>query len=714
MTAFDSDTFFSPAVSPLSKGCPRRLIDSGMLHYEASLAGCRERYQHGETPHTIHVWWARRPHSAMRPLVFASLTKDTSDHAAQIMASLASGCNVSVLSEAHAMIRDGYPETPKLLDMFGGGGTIPMEAKRLGVQTYTIDANQLSVFIQICSMCYADQVDPVHARKLAERSGKSILRRVRHDTAWLYPLRQESCETVFGYLWSYELTCRACGKRFYLIRKPLLSSKKGRNIRLAKSLTENGEHLHLESGGTGTAFSSVWVKGSGKCICPHCHAVHDKISMTDCTDALHTVVRTEAKGKSFALAPSGAMPPIDEIRRTEEALLKELRISLPASELPVWTGIVNPSLHGFRTHADFLNPRQRLVLLYLIRELLTEFETLRRDDPIMAKFVIGTLSGLIDQVVDWNCRLSMWIPVNEQVGRAFCGPGVAMLWDYAETDMLLHGPANLWDKLRRILKGMAALPKADTPVYVAHAHAQALPFPDAMFDAIVTDPPYYDNIYYSVLADFFYAWKRPLLRRLEPELFAAEQTDTQYELAASSHRFGKGEPAHEAYCRQLGAALCEAARVLKPDGVFSFIYAHSSVKGWDAVIRAFRASPFCITSVQPLSIERKGRPRSVTSEAVNTCITFVARRSTLSRTPLSLSALLTRLEEVSATFGTALRRSGWNGADTGLAILAFAVGMIANAERITGAPSDTDALVQAGKAIKAVFPEFTLKNRRTL
>jgi len=125
-----------------------RLIDTGMLHFESSVAGYNERYHRGETSHTIHVWWARRPHSAMRSLVFSSVCKDKSDKATSIMANLAMNNDEASLSEAKECIMDGYVQTPTVLDMFGGGGTIPFEAKRLGLDAYSIDSNQLSVLFK--------------------------------------------------------------------------------------------------------------------------------------------------------------------------------------------------------------------------------------------------------------------------------------------------------------------------------------------------------------------------------------------------------------------------------------------------------------------------------------------------------------------------------------------------------------------------------------
>ena len=707
--------YFSPDICSLPTGKENRLIDTGMLHYEASIAGYNERYLRGETSHTIHVWWARRPHSAMRSLVFASLAKKSTDESAEVMASLAMCNSPEVEESARKIIACGYSSAPKILDMFGGGGTIPFESKNLGADTYSIDANQLSVFIQQCNMVYANQVNLEDARKQIAASGKAVLERVKADTDWLYPLRRSSGEKTFGYMWSYKKTCDKCGKLFFLIKRPWLSTKKGKRLSFNKIEKSYGDEIDICTMTEDACYPVAWAKGTGKCFCPYCHSQQENISVSSCQDVLLAVIDVDKRGKSFHIAPPNAMPPLEKIDIAERQILSELDATLPSSELPVWSGIVNPAIYGIKTHADFLNRRQRLLLLYLIRELSNEYDHLQKLDNVMAKFVIGILSSLIDQVVDWNCRMSMWIGNNEQVGRAFCGPGVAMLWDYTETDMLLKGPANIWDKLNRILKGVSSFQHSHGKITIKHAHAQNLPFSDDTFDAIVTDPPYYDNIYYSILADFFYAWKRILLRKVAPDLFPKKTTDTEYELVASTHRKGKGENAHESYCLALKQAFYEAARVIKPDGVFAFIYSHSSVNGWEAIIQAYRSSPFWITSVQPLSIERRGRPRSVMSEAVNTCMTFVARKNIGERSSISLSEIRSKILDITESFGKQLtKQSGWNGADAGLAVLAYAVGLIANAKYVTDVSSDINALIQIGEEIQGVFPEFTLKTRKSL
>lgn len=697
-----------------------RLIDTGMLHYESSIAGYNERYHRGETSHTIHVWWARRPHSAMRSLVFSSLCKDKSDEATATMAQLAMSCDDEIVNKAGEIIRSQYETTPRVLDMFGGGGTIPFEAKRLGLDAYSIDSNQLSVFIQRCNMLYADSIDLKQAQEKIEEVGTEILNNLKARTEWLYPLRKESNEDVFGYVWTYRITCSNCGHKSILSKRPWLSKKKNRREGFVASVNaeEKIEMLQVRAlAETEEPFAPHWERYTGVFHCPECNQLITKVNVLECEDVMTALIKNRVgAGKDFVNADQkAAIPQASQIHAEEERLLAKLEISLPDSELPVWSGIVNPALYGIKTHADFLNKRQRLVLLYLIDELEEQYDNLMKQDVNMAKFVIGALSSLIDQVVDWNCRLSMWIPQNEQVGRGFCGPGIAMLFDYSETDQVLKGPANLWDKLKRICKGVKSFENCKGKITIEHAHAQQLPYDDNFFDAIVTDPPYYDNIYYSILADFFYAWKKPLLQKIEPELFLANITDYNYELVASSRRVDEGQSAHEEYCKQLNMAFNEAARVLKEDGVFSFVYAHSSVKGWEAVIRAYRQSEFFVSSVQPLSIERKGRPRAVLSQAVNTCVTIVARKGDKEKKPISLEDILVKTQEYIDEFGMQLiNSSGWTQPDAGLAVIACVVGLLSNASDIANNTSDTEALIESAKIIKKFFPDFTIKVRDSL
>ena len=205
------------------------------------------------------------------------------------------------------------------------------------------------------------------------------------------------------------------------------------------------------------------------------------------------------------------------------------------------------------------------------------------------------------------------------------------------------------------------------------------------------------------------------MQKIEPELFKKTITDYKYELVASSRRVEEGESAHEEYCKQLCMAFSEASRVLKSNGVFSFVYSHSSVNGWEAVIRAYRQSDFWVSSVQPLSIERKGRPRAVLSQAVNTCMTIVARKEDTPKDKINIGTVLAETEKYCSEFGKLLiEKSGWAESDAGLAVIACTVGLLANSSGVDGAESDADALLAASKIVKREFPDFSIKVRDSI
>jgi putative DNA methylase len=714
----------SPQIAPLPKNSSKRLIDAGMMHYEASLAGFAERYTRGETSHTIHVWWARRPHSAMRALIFATLCKDQSQVAFETLEKIGGAPVASngVLHDARYLLdAQWYKEPPRILDMFGGGGTIPMEAANLGTETYAIDANDLSVFIQKSNLEYSQYYNPQELSKAIKESGERILTQLEKETDPLFPLRRYNLfgsdpSSVFGYLWTYSTPCCTCGFRFYLSKRHWLSKKNGRRIALIYVDNGHRQQAVMQNAQDGQKLKTVWRRNNGIVVCPKCETENVDIDVRNCQDELVALIKPAINsGKDFFEVSEEAIPSPSLISQIEEDTLKELGIELPDSRLPRWSGIVNPAIYGIETHSDFLNPRQRAVLLLLIKALRDEHHRLCESrGKEFADCVTGFLSGLIDQVVDWNCRLSMWIPQNEQVGRAFSGPGVAMLWDYVETDQVLSGPANLWSKLDRIVNGVTSIPQFPNRVHVQQGYAQKLPYPDHYFDAIITDPPYYDNIFYSVLADFFYVWKRPILNLVQPELFSSPITDSSHELVASTKRSGAAQKAHLDYCQQLSLALQEAARVLKPDGIFSFVYSHSSLQGWEAIIKAYRTTNLLITSVQPLGIERKQRPRAMTSEAINTCIVFIARPWDGQRQVISLNELCIELREKFLNFALGLIEVGWKEADAGLAAFANTVGMVANAKAVSDNINDLEALRILASIVQEKLPTFSIKDRKSL
>ncbi|MEM9489766.1 MAG: DUF1156 domain-containing protein, partial [Myxococcota bacterium] len=413
-----------PVEEEPSAACPvihdigtHRVIDQGLLHYEASAAGFAERYRRGETSHTIHVWWARRPHSAMRALVYASLAASQNNLPGELLAELGQpgGGNPDNLAKARSNILQSFDgNRPRVLDLFAGGGTIPLEALRLGAETYAVDSNQLAAFINSCHLEWATRQDPRALGELVEAAGRRVLRNLAARTAHLFPLRddQDSSRSrlpITTYIWSYSTRCGACGYRFSLCKRPWLSKKNGRRIAQHYDNGDEAQRVSVRDLQHGEQpFPSNWIGRTGKTHCPACGWNSDKISLDDCQDQLVALVEYQrGRGKHFTEALGAALPSPEVIAESESELLAELAQSLPTAAIPNWSGIVNPAVYGMRTHADIVNPRQRVVLLALLSALREESVVLATEHGSdLATGVISLLSGLVDQCVDWNSRLS--------------------------------------------------------------------------------------------------------------------------------------------------------------------------------------------------------------------------------------------------------------------------------------------------------------------
>lgn len=698
-----------------------RLIEFGTLGLEAGLAGEAERYARARTPHTGQVWWARRPHSAMRALVFATLVKNTDPSLSELATALATERDglSNQYAAASAVVASQYDKPPTFLDMFGGGGTIPHEAAALGAKVHSVDNNALSVFLQKVNLEYSQKVystlgKPVAVKRL-EAAGKVLLSRVARATDLLYPSRQNEVAPLV-YVWTYKIKCPACSYEYYLSKRPWLAKRSSKSIHMTYL---DGEHTQLPTIGSGAidlSLKKIWTGRSGSINCPKCDHNIAQPSIKDCTDEIVAVVTKGAAGKSYSSVNSNGdhICSPDILREYIEARLGELGQELPKSVLPKWSGIANPSIYGMDTHADILNARQSAVCLTVLSELKQLQETVARTDGVdMANFLVGNLSAFVDQLVDWNSRLSMWIAQNEQVGRALSGPGLPMLWDYAEVDALGKGPANLWDKLKRIVLAAEAIPIFRQTPTIHHGQAQRLPLKDGEVDAIVTDPPYYDNIFYNILADCIYSWKRLGLSNIGADLFKLEQTDAINELVASKQRQGSSVAAHDWYCQQLTLALSEAARVLKPDGVISFVYGHSSILGWAAIVTSFRASGLIVERVEPLSIERRHRPRAMTSEAVNTCVVIVAKKRAFPLSEIHLEDVLSHIAARQSELLNTLNGAGWSEYDAGMALFATAAGELACHLPPKGV-DDTDLLKACELRVTSSLPGFSMQKRSSI
>ncbi len=682
-----------------------RIIDRDFLPIEASLAGNAERYAHGTTPHTLNVWWARRPHSAMRLVVYAALAAPSEAFPAATVAGIMNeDCD---LQPFRSQLMAQYKRAPRLLDLFGGGGTTALAAARLGCSVESSDINELATFVQRTALVYPRAFsDTTELANAVQSTGEEILAKLKVATRRIFPLRDNG---VTNYVWTHRQQCTHCTTTFALTRRTGIR-KRGKKPPINLSI-HNGENSQwVAPGAEGEdASANNWHDRRGNVRCPSCGTLQ-RARITPDSDYCCALIESGAGRHKTYYSPDTFSPtaPVDAAacRRRIRKLTKQLACPLPHSSLRQWSGVVNPSLYGMDTYEELFNPRQTCVFLELSVIFQKAFDDYTEAHGcVRATAVFALLACLFDQLIDWNCRLSMWIPQNEQVGRAFCGPGVSMIWDYCETDPCGIGPTNLNAKLIRIVRGTRALSDQTGEVNVARCSAHHLPHADHSFDAVVTDPPYYDNIYYAALADFFYSWKRIPLRRIFPDDFGPPLTSAGDEIVCSTFRDGAN--AHSRYIQILAAALREAKRVLRPDGRLALVFGHASLSGWVALIEAYQSAGLSVSAVEPLGIERKQRPRAIRSNAVNTCIVFVSRKDAALQTPLeSLAATLQTIAE--DNLAESLIQLGWPEKDAAMARFARSVAALINCPEVSGLRQYLKAI---STELSQNYPAFKLTHR---
>ncbi|MGB9800666.1 MAG: hypothetical protein ACPLUL_11295 [Thermanaerothrix sp.] len=223
----------------------------------------------------------------------------------------------------------------------------------------------------------------------------------------------------------------------------------------------------------------------------------------------------------------------------------------------------------------------------------------------------------------------------EAIGYTFGRQALPMLWDYIEMNPIEHtgGWADTINSIFTNIDHLSQIPSL--PLITSerqgfgatHASATRLPYPDAFFDAILTDPPYYDNVPYSYLSDFFYVWLKRAVGHLYPDLFSTPLTPKAGEIVAYSNGEGGFEAGKRFFEEQLALSFREMQRVLKPGGVAVIVYAHKSTAGWETVINALLDSGLVVNAAWPLNTEMESRLRANESAALASSIYIVARKA---------------------------------------------------------------------------------------
>jgi len=656
----------------------RAFIEVDFPVKEVSAESAREKnIRHGHIS-TLHIWWARRPLAASRATIYAALTPEPKsererEERKKFIAELCrweNSNNRELIERARKDILEangGVP--PKVLDPFAGGGAIPLEALRLGCETYASDLNPVAVLIEKATLEYpqkygrpvkvkADNLEgEAEVNPLAEdvrKWGEWVLEEARKELAQFYPPDPDGSVPV-GYLWARTVRCQnpGCGAEIPLMRQTWLAKKSNKRVALRMLVNWKKKPPAIEfqvvEGREIDFDPSEGTVSRANVVCPACssgidakalrrEAQEGRMGERMVAVVLHKPGRS---GKIYRVATEEDM---EVFRRAEKALETKRRQLMeewgidpvpdePLTRVPVTFGVINVWVYGMTKWGDLFNPRQKLSLI-IFANILRKLGVMQnriaygnQDTKYFNELAIY-MSIILDRLADKNSNLVVYNVVGEKIEHVFGRQALGMVWDYAEVNPFTDvGWPNMLDWVTRVVENCSVLRNTVIKKNVAsQASATALPHPDNHFDAVVTDPPYYDNVPYSYLSDFFYVWLKRTVGDLYPELFSTPLTPKSEEIVAYSHDRGGYEAGKRRFEEMLTKSFQEICRVLKDDGIACIVFAHKSTDAWESIINALLKSGLYMTASWPINTEMQARLRAKESAALASSIYMVCRK----------------------------------------------------------------------------------------
>lgn len=681
----------------------RRLIEDYLPLDALNAIASKEKKHPRRYVELVHYWPARRPITACRAAVYATLapaprTDEEREEAASFVAKLAAyKPSADRVSEARDRIRKLHGgRAPKVLDLFAGGGAIPLEAARLGCESHANDYNPVAHLIELCTLVYPQTFGSGLADDFI-RWGKAILERMRDEIGDLYPRIElshtgelEKQGSLFGtlapasgsyadpvsYIWARTVPCRRPGCRapVPLVRQAWLRKKGGAIAAVPR--IEDGDRLcwDIVSGSSAKAVSQqTGQTGSGQAVCVACNtpapadhvkemAVAGRMgeSLAAVVAALPQKPKRKKRQKVYLPPDVTAAPPPEMVEQRLATLGTQLGFSRPEGVLQ---GKLRDQLpaYGIERYRDLFTERQLLVLFTLIKHIRRAHGEMVADGmpEDRAKALATFFAMAFGRFVIAFNKFSRWYPgLQRTVGAIGDRQALKMIYDFSDINPLASTQGCLSHALDREAFCIRELANVKRPSIVRRGNAEKLFYDDETFDAVITDPPYYSSIYYADLSAFFYVWLKRILGDLHPEHFALPTPPKRREAVAQpSEHDGDTNKAKEHYERLMRNSLAEARRVLKPGAPLICVYAHRTTEGWATLIRALVGAGMTVTEAWPVQTEARGRSNAVGAAALSDSIFFVARRREQSVVGQYESEVQPRLNEIARERVKTL----WNG-----------------------------------------------------
>ena len=360
--------------------------------------------------------------------------------------------------------------------------------------------------------------------------------------------------------------------------------------------------------------------------------------------------------------------------------------AVPDEQLPLMSGVFNVPIYGMHTWGDLFNARQKLALITFAEKVKKAHQKMLDEgvDEDYAKAVVSYLALGLDMAAAFGNTLARWENSAERIKHLYSRQALPMLWGYAEVNPFSKSAGSFETGWEYYLKVIEHCSRASSiSVGVTQFSATNLSHPDNFFDAVFTDPPYYNSVPYADLSDFFYVWLKRSVGDLYPELFSTPLTPKKNEIT----EMAGWDPRRYAYKdkkffeENLKKSFQEIYRVLKPDGIAVIVYAHKSTEGWETLINSLLDSGLIMTGAWPLNTEMQSRLRAQESAALASSIYIVARK--MEREPTGF------YNEVKAEMTTHLNaklqrlwEEGMGGADFFIAAIGSAIEVFGKYEKV--------------------------------
>ncbi|MDW8411789.1 MAG: DUF1156 domain-containing protein [Acidobacteriota bacterium] len=496
-----------------------------------------------------------------------------------------------------------------------------------------------------------------------------------------------------AYLWTRTVRCKnpSCGRTVPLVRQTWLIRKEGRYIALKMIVPKEGKRVLFEvvesTTKEGLGFDPAEHCKSGNATCPFCGTVADSEYVKEEGKAgrlsqhqMMAIVCTKPgePGKVYCSADD-----YPELQPDEQSILKRIDVLCKQTGLTIPNELMDtkdPATiagrgFGIQKWSELFTPRQLLCLLTFaaaVRE--AQLEMTKAGLNAEQARAVGTYLGiLVNRLADYNSAFCRWQPTKGTLANTFGRQAIPMVWDFGELAPFGDKSGSPEGALKWIVNVIEAQSDIDRPATVIRGSATALPWPDAFFDAVITDPPYYDNVQYAALSDFFYVWFKRTIGHLYPEHFSTELSPKKNEIVASPHRYKSKAEAKQAYEQAMAKALAEANRVLKPGSPLVVVYAHKTTFGWATLVDALRKSGFAVTEAWPFDTEMKARLVAMETASLSSSIFIVSHKREETKTGSYEDEVRPELEQIVRERVVLLWKMGIAGAD--LIIAAVGAGL---------------------------------------